>query len=56
MDIATEISTLRKWLREDETRLQSGQVEPNGILADEKRGCTGNDFDQWVNFSNWNNA
>lgn len=61
MDVATEISALRQWLREDETRLQTAPSQPQGnvAVADERRGYA--QFNQfgdvpWNQFNNWGNG
>jgi hypothetical protein len=51
MSVSSELSALREWLREDETRLQSSLLEPQQSEdpASEKRGRTVFDFNQFGN-------
>ncbi|HXJ94109.1 MAG TPA: hypothetical protein VMT20_14770 [Terriglobia bacterium] len=69
MDVAAEISTLRKWLREDETRLQTVSPRFAENVVAGKLASTQYDFndhsnfynggqtpDHWKNFSNWTNG
>lgn len=62
MDLATEISVLRQWLLEDETRLSTVPVKSLGTTPRETRGGA-YDFNQfgdradpfWNKFDQWGN-
>jgi len=70
MDIASEISKLRNWLREDESRLQSVSSRLSESAAEKNCESTVSSFNDhsnwynstrgdpnpWKNFSNWTNG
>jgi uncharacterized protein len=69
MDVGTEIATLRKWLREDTTRLQSPPSRSAGSVVGEECASAEHNFNQhgdwhdnnnpntpWTNFPNWTNS
>lgn len=70
MNVASEISKLRNWLREDETRLQSPPSRSSDNITERKCGSTVASFNDhsnwynstrgdpnpWKNFSNWTNG
>jgi hypothetical protein len=56
VNVMSEIASLRKWLKEDETRLQNRQVKSHENMVNEKPssfGHKGHDFDDFNDFSQW---
>jgi hypothetical protein len=67
MDVAAKISALRKWLREDDTRLQSSPSRSAGSVASGERAAVEYNFNDhsdwhdtgtggWKDWPNWTNG
>ena len=55
VNVISEIASLRKWLKEDETRLQNRRVKSHESVVNEKPSFFShnfNDFQQWNSFNN----
>jgi hypothetical protein len=62
VNVVSEIASLRKWLKEDETRLQNRRVKPHESVVNEKPSSSGhkghgfNDFDDWNDWNDWRDS